>query len=162
MQISRTGLSCLLHPKAYVTYLAGATFGKREVVPDSCRAAAGRLQPVPTPPPPAEALKFPGRKPQKVSAFALTYILLRRSCKLRVLLSFTLASLGLRELQTAGPLRSTDITPLHRYYEPIRNPLVFHRFPGFASYTVCCSADFSAGRGGLLQLLSASLSSCCR
>ena len=48
-------------------------------------AAAPRqdvLHPFPTPPPPAEALKFPGRKPQNVSAFALTYILLRRSCKL--------------------------------------------------------------------------------
>jgi hypothetical protein len=42
----------------------------------------GVLQPIPTPPPLAEALKFPGRKPQNVSAFALTYILLRRSCKL--------------------------------------------------------------------------------
>jgi hypothetical protein len=40
------------------------------------------------------------------------------------------------------------ITPLHRYYEPIRNPLVFHRFPGFASYTGCCSADFSAAEEG--------------
>jgi hypothetical protein len=28
VQISRTGLSCLLHPKAYVTYLAGVTFGR--------------------------------------------------------------------------------------------------------------------------------------
>ena len=36
------------------------------------------------------------------------------------------------------------------------------RFPGFAGYTVPCSADFAAGRGGLLQLLGISLSSCCR
>jgi Fumarate reductase flavoprotein C-term len=31
-----------------------------------------------------------------------------------------------------------------------------------ASYTVSCSADFSPGRGGLLQLLNVSLPSCCR
>jgi len=57
------------------------------------------------------------------------------------------------KMQTAGPLRSTDVTPLHRYYEPIRHPLVFHRFPGFASYTVCCSADFSSGREGFSSCL---------
>ena len=51
---------------------------------------------------------------------------------------------------------------LSAHYGPLRHPLVFHRFPGFASYTTCCSADFSPGRGGFLQLLSASLSSCCR
>jgi hypothetical protein len=35
----------------------------------------------------------------------------------------------------AGPLRSADITPLHRYYGPIRHPLVSGRLPGFAGYT---------------------------
>src|SRR5450755_2573461 len=68
----------------------------------------------------------------------------------------------LEPLQTAGLLRSTDITPLLRYYEPIRHPLAVPRFPSFAGYTVPCSADFAAGRGGLLQLLGISLSSCCR
>ena len=52
--------------------------------------------------------------------------------------------------------------PLHCYYWPLRHPLVFHRFPGNASYTVSCSPDFSPGRVGLLQLLYVSLSSCCR
>jgi hypothetical protein len=51
---------------------------------------------------------------------------------------------------------------LSAHYWPLRHPLVFHRFPGFASYTTSCSDHFSSGRGGLLQLLSASLSSCCR
>jgi len=66
--------------------------------------------------------------------------------------------------QAAGPLRSTAITPLPCYYWPLRHPLVFPRFPGDASYTVSCSADFSLspGRVGLLQLLCVSLSSCCR
>src|ERR1700678_4536990 len=49
--------------------------------PTAAAQRQGVLQPIPTPPPPAEALKFPGRKPQNVPAFALTYILLRRSCK---------------------------------------------------------------------------------
>jgi len=35
----------------------------------------------------------------------------------------------------AGPLRSTDIALLHRYYGPSRHPLVFGRLPGFAGYT---------------------------
>src|SRR3954447_26426369 len=39
------------------------------------------------------------------------------------------------ELRTAGLLRSTDITPLRRYYEPIRHPLVVSRLPGAAGYT---------------------------
>ena len=37
--------------------------------------------------------------------------------------------------QTAGLLRSTDVTPLRRYYEPIRHPLVVSRLPGGAGYT---------------------------
>jgi len=35
----------------------------------------------------------------------------------------------------AGPLRSADITPLHRYYGPGRHPLAFSRFPGVTGYT---------------------------
>jgi len=35
----------------------------------------------------------------------------------------------------AGPLRSADVAPLHRYCGPIRHPLVFGRLPGFAGYT---------------------------
>src|SRR6201993_120398 len=103
------------------------------------------------------------QKRQVGSAFALTYRLLLRSCKL--LGAFVISPLPpvlLEPLQTAGPLRSTDITLLLRYYGPLRHPLAGPRFPGFAGYTVPCSADFATGRGGLLQLLSASLPSCCR
>src|SRR6202011_5704583 len=35
-------------------------------------------------------------------------------------------------------------------------------FPGTPVIRLPCSADFAAGRGGVLQLLSASLPSCCR
>src|SRR5262249_49023864 len=38
------------------------------------------------------------------------------------------------ECRTAGFLRSADITPLQRYYEPIRHPLVVGLFPGAAGY----------------------------
>src|SRR6266446_2733019 len=52
--------------------------------------------------------------------------------------AFVISSLPspmLETLQMAGPLRSADITPLHRYYGPSRHPLVFGRLPGFAGYT---------------------------
>jgi hypothetical protein len=41
----------------------------------------------------------------------------------------------LETLQMAGPLGSTDITPLRRYYGPGRHLLVFGRLPGVAGYT---------------------------
>src|SRR5271168_2741139 len=77
------------------------------------------------------------QKRQDFSAFALTYILLLRSCKLTdAFIISSLPSLSAEKLQTAGPLCSTDITPLHRYYGPIRHPLAFDRFPGCAGYTI--------------------------
>jgi hypothetical protein len=80
--------------------------------------------------------------------------------------AFIISSLPSRlteTLQTAGPLHSADVTPLLRYYGPIRHPLAFDRFPGLAGYTVYLAPDnFSPGRGGLLQLLGMSLSPCCR
>jgi len=78
-------------------------------------------------------------KPQKrqdVSAFALTYSLRLRSCK--SMDAFVISSLPSRlkeTLQTAGPPHSTDVTPLPRYYGPIRHPLAFDRLPGLAGYT---------------------------
>ena len=41
----------------------------------------------------------------------------------------------LEECRTVGLLRSTDVTPSPRYYEPIRHPLVVNRLPGVAGYT---------------------------
>src|ERR1700751_5967300 len=92
------------------------------------------------------------QKRQDGSAFALTYRLLLRSCKLMgAFVISPLPPMLLELLPTAGLLRSTDITPLHRYYEPLRAPLVSHRFPGYPVIRLPCSADFSTGRGGLLQ-----------
>src|SRR5438874_1977309 len=103
------------------------------------------------------------QKRQAASAFALTYRLFLRSCKpMGAFVISPLPSVLSEPLQSAGLLRSTDIAPLLRYYESLRHPLAFHRLPGFPVIRLPCSADFATGRGGLLQLLSASLPSCCR
>jgi len=74
---------------------------------------------------------------QDVSAFALTYILHLRSCKsMDAFVISSLPSLWSETLQAAGPLCSTEITPLHRYYGPDRHPLAFDRLPGCAGYTI--------------------------
>src|SRR5208283_3106909 len=74
---------------------------------------------------------------QDVSAFALTYILRLRSCKSTdVFVISSLPSLWSETLQAAGPLCSTEITPLRRYYGPDRHPLAFDRLPGCAGYTI--------------------------
>ena len=51
----------------------------------------------------------------------------------------------LEPLQTAGPLRSADVTPLPRYYRPGRVPLAFHRFPGVTGYTASLLRRFLDG-----------------
>src|SRR5258708_16166766 len=76
------------------------------------------------------------QKRQDGSAFALTYRLLLRSCKLMG--AFVISPLPpflLEPLQTAGSLRSAHITPLPRYYRPGRIPLAVHRLPGVTRYT---------------------------
>ena len=57
----------------------------------------------------------------------------------------------LREtLQTAGSPRSMGVTPLPRYYGPVRHPLVFDRLPGLAGYTTYLAPVIShPGRAGL-------------
>jgi len=138
-RISRTPLSCPLHAKAYATCRSGSAFG------------AG-ARPPPTPPGP------PG------PAFPLAYILRLRSCRSTgAFIKAPLPPMLPEESRAAGLLRSADITPFQRYYEPIRHPLVVSRLPGAAGYTAYpASADFPAGRGGLLQLLAVPLSPCCR
>src|SRR6266566_89249 len=77
------------------------------------------------------------------SAFALTYKLLLRSCKLMGVFVIPPLLLVLLELlQTAGPLRSTDIAPLPRYYGPFQLPLVFRQFPVVSGYMASRSAAF--------------------
>ncbi len=96
------------------------------------------VQPLPIPSFPAEALSFLSKSSEPPGRFSLrlTYSLRLRSCKsMDAFVISSLPSPMLETLQMAGPLRSTDITPLHRYYGPSRHPLVFGRLPGFAGYT---------------------------
>src|SRR5436190_19759089 len=76
------------------------------------------------------------QKRQDGSAFALTYKsppqVLQFDGRLYHLV---LAFLTLETLQMAGPLRSTDITPLPHYSGPSRHPLVFGRLLGVAGST---------------------------
>jgi hypothetical protein len=81
-------------------------------------------------------LKHVQQKRQDGSAFALAYILRRRSCRLMgVFVIAPLPPMLSKALQTVGSLRSTGITPLHHYYGPLRHPLIFSRFLGVAGYT---------------------------
>src|SRR5208337_3865573 len=124
----RTALSCLLRLEAYAAYPCRSGFRAGRTTRTSEFGTA-----VPsTPPRPAEALSVPDSQNfQDVSAFALTYILRLRSCKsMDAFVISSLPSLWPETLQTAGPLRSTDFTPLHGYCGPIRHPLAFDRLPG--------------------------------
>src|SRR5215467_7541206 len=104
------------------------------------------------------------QKRQVGSAFALTYRLRLRSCKL--LDAFVISSLPPMLLE---PLQNSRAPSLHGHYSaspllrarpsPSRLPLISRVYAG---YTGSCSADFATGRGGLLHLLGVSLSSCCR
>src|SRR5262249_14648462 len=64
------------------------------------------------------------------------------------------------ELRTAGPLRSTGVTPLPRYYGPLRHPLVVGRLPGGAGYTAYPASALS-GRDEE-GFSSCSMGPCCR
>jgi hypothetical protein len=138
-RISRTPLSCPLHAKAYATHRSGSALGSG-------------TWPLLTPPGPLGA------------AFLLAYIPRLRSCRsMGVFFMAPLPPILPEESQAAGPLRSTGVTPLRRYCGPIRHPLAVSRLPGATGYTAYpASADFAAGRGGLLQLLAVPLSPCCR
>src|SRR5450759_1915353 len=101
----------------------------------------------------------PGRFSLRLNVYSPPQVLQINGRLCHLVLAFPM----LETLQMAGPLRSADIAPLHRYYGPSRHPLVFGRLPGFAGYTAYLAPnDFAPGRGGLLQLLSMSLSPCCR
>ena len=81
---------------------------------------------------------------QLKSAFALSYILRLRSCRLMdVFIISSLPPILLEELLTAGPLCSPGITPVHRYYGPIRHPLAFDPFPSVAGYRAYLSPVIS-------------------
>ena len=147
MRISRTTLSCLLRVKGYVAVRVGSAFRAAH----SSRFLLHLFQPCPPVFPPG-------------SAFAFTYILCLRSRSLiGAFIISPLPPMLPKSLQTAGSLPSTGVTRLHRYYQPLRHPLACQPTSRCCRlYDLPCSADFSTGRGGLLQLLSASSSPCRR
>src|SRR5262252_6684188 len=84
------------------------------------------------------------QKRQVGSAFALTYSLRLRSC--RLMGAFVISPLPPFLIKTAcaaRPLDSAGITPLLRYYGPGRHRLAFDRFPGFAGYTIYLAPPIS-------------------
>src|SRR5437879_10829371 len=86
------------------------------------------------------------QKRQVGSAFALTYRLLLRSCKLMgVVVISPLPPVLLEPLQTAGPLGSPDVTPVPRHCGPGRVPLAVHRLPGVSGYTASLLRRFRDG-----------------
>src|SRR4029077_7215662 len=104
------------------------------------------------------------QKRQDGSAFALTYILRLRSCK--SMDAFVISSLPSPMLEAFANGRAPS---LHGHY-PASLLVRTHPPPsrlrptsrGCRLYGLPCSGDFSSGRGGFLQLLSMSLSPCCR
>src|ERR1700750_3467811 len=104
------------------------------------------------------------QKRQDGSAFALTYILRLRSCK--PLDAFVISSLPSPRV---GGVANGRAPSLHGHYSA--SSLLRTRPPPSRLrptsrcrrlYGLPCSGDFSPGRGGLLQLLSMSLSPCRR
>ena len=127
MRISRTTLSCLLRVKGYVAVRVGSAFRAAH----SSRFLLHLFQPCPPVFPPG-------------SAFAFTYILCLRSRSLiGAFIISPLPPMLPKSLQTAGPLPSTGVTRLHRYYQPLRHPLAVSRLPGAPGYTAYLAPPIS-------------------
>ena len=100
------------------------------------------VEPSLTPPLPAEA-----RTLQAFSAFALTYILRLRSCRLigAFIIRLCLSMLP-KDLQNSRAPSLHRCYLFHRYHGPVLGPLTFDRFPGVSGYTVyLATVDFSSG-----------------
>jgi hypothetical protein len=110
-----------------------------------------------------EVVAISPQKRQDGSAFTLTYILRLRSCK--SMDAFVISSLPSPMLETlvgrATSLRGHySASSLLRTQPPPSRLRPTSRYRRL--YGLPCSDDFAPGRGGLLQLLSMSLSPCCR
>src|SRR5258708_5866649 len=76
-----------------------------------------------------------------------------------------LVSMVIERRQSQNPAAEPvhhSITRLPRYYAPFRHPLIFDHFPVLPVIGSTLLQHFALGRGGLLQFLSASLSTCRR
>ena len=110
------------------------------------------IQPPSTPPFPAEASAPEASRP---SAFALMYSLRLRSCRsMGAFIISPLPPMLSKPSCAVRPLRSTDVTPLHRYYGPSRHRLTFGRFPEETGYTAYLAPVISAwGEDGFSSCL---------
>ena len=137
MRVSRTTLSCTPRAKVYETYRVGDAFDRDHRSP-------------PTPPLPID------------SAFPLTYILRLRSCRLMGAFIMTplpsLVDEGVMCSRTPSLHGRYPASSLLRTQPPPSRLRPFSR--ALRLYSLPCSADFSAGRGRLLQLLGMPLSPC--
>src|SRR3984893_12780544 len=103
------------------------------------------------------------QKRQDGSAFALTYRLLLRSCKLTG--AFVISPLPpfcWNCYKQQGSLAPRTLLLFIATMSPSETLSPSTDFLGAPVIRLPCSADFATGRGGFLQLLSASLPSCCR
>jgi hypothetical protein len=110
MPISSTRLSCPLRSKVYVTSPVGSAFDPGF----SPGPTPHSLQPLPPSPCRISLTSGP-------ADYGRVY-------------HSPLPPLPPRKCGTAGLLGSADITPLLRYYEPIRHRLAVSHFPGLAGY----------------------------
>src|SRR5947207_5929864 len=103
------------------------------------------------------------QKRQAGSAFALTYRLLLRSCKLMgAFVISPLPPVCWSYYKQQGSFAPRTLLRFIATMSPSKTLSSSTDFLGAPVIRLPCSADFATGRGGLLQLLSASLPSCCR
>src|SRR6516165_8738294 len=103
------------------------------------------------------------QKRQDGSAFALTYSLRLRSCKsMDAFVIASLPSLRWRHCKWQGPFAPRTLLRFLATPDPAATLSSSADFRGRRLYGLPCSGDFAPGRGGLLQLLSMSLSPCRR
>ena len=112
--------------------------------------------------PPRQRLRSSRQKRQDGSAFALTYRLLLRSCKLMgAFVISPLPPLLLEPLQTAGLFALRALLRFLATTDLADSLSSSTDFPVLPVILFPCLADFATGRGGFLQLLSMTLSPCC-
>src|ERR1700752_2583507 len=103
------------------------------------------------------------QKRQDGSAFALTYSLRLRSCKsMDAFVIASLPSLRWRQCKWQGPFAPGHYSASSLLRTQPPPPRLRPTSRGRRLYGLPCSGDFAPGRGGLLQLLSMSLSPCRR
>src|SRR5580704_1665759 len=102
------------------------------------------------------------QKRQDGSVFALTYRLLLRSCKLMgAFVISPLPPLCWSHYKQQGLFAPRTLLRFIATTDPAESLSPSTDFPGSPVIRLPCSADFSTGRGGSLQLLCMTLSPCC-